>query len=278
MLADTVDMQNDKSHVSPERFAAFDHDRPTTDELAHLVGCAICRAERNAYLNLQTMASALSGPTAPDAPRLTDWERLAGALRRDGLLTSPVEPAPDDVPLVVPLAARSAERMVVETPAARVTPAFRGTPVWLRIAAAVLLTAGGTVFGRLTAGGSLLPLGTATSGSSAGDPAAPALASIEGTSFSSVQQASELLYRAQHDYERASLWLAANDTSVHDSDVYRARLAALDQMMAASRAALREAPQDPVLNRYFLAAYTAREATLQALGGTLPVDKTLERY
>ncbi|MBP6773247.1 MAG: hypothetical protein KA154_09640 [Gemmatimonadaceae bacterium] len=278
MLADTVDMQNDKSHVSPERFAAFDHDRPTTDELAHLVGCAICRAERNAYLNLQTMASALSGPTAPDAPRLTDWERLAGALRRDGLLTSPVEPAPDDVPLVVPLAARSAERMVVETPAARVTPAFRGTPVWLRIAAAVLLTAGGTVFGRLTAGGSLLPLGTATSGSSAGDPAASALASIEGTSFSSVQQASELLYRAQHDYERASLWLAANDTSVHDSDVYRARLAALDQMMAASRAALREAPQDPVLNRYFLAAYTAREATLQALGGTLPVDKTLERY
>ena len=278
MLADTVDMQNDKSHVSPERFAAFDHDRPTTDELAHLVGCAICRAERNAYLNLQPMASALSGPTAPDAPRLTDWERLAGALRRDGLLTSPVEPAPDDVPLVVPLAARSAERMVVETPAARVTPAFRGTPVWLRIAAAVLLTAGGTVFGRLTAGGSLLPLGTATSGSSAGDPAAPALASIEGTSFSSVQQASELLYRAQHDYERASLWLAANDTSVHDSDVYRARLAALDQMMAASRAALREAPQDPVLNRYFLAAYTAREATLQALGGTLPVDKSLERY
>ncbi len=278
MLADTVDMQNDKNHVSPERFAAFDHDRPTTDELAHLVGCAICRAERNAYLNLQTMASALSGPTAPDAPRLTDWERLAGALRRDGLLTSPVEPAPDDVPLVVPLAARSAERMVVETPAARVTPAFRGTPVWLRIAAAVLLTAGGTVFGRLTAGGSLLPLGTATSGSSAGDPAAPALASIEGTSFSSVQQASELLYRAQHDYERASLWLAANDTSVHDSDVYRARLAALDQMMAASRAALREAPQDPVLNRYFLAAYTAREATLQALGGTLPVDKSLERY
>ena len=278
MLADTVDMQNDKNHVSPERFAAFNHDRPTTDELAHLVGCAICRAERNAYLNLQTMASALSGPTAPDAPRLTDWERLAGALRRDGLLTSPVEPAPDDVPLVVPLAARSAERMVVETPAARVTPAFRGTPVWLRIAAAVLLTAGGTVFGRLTAGGSLLPLGTATSGSSAGDPAAPALASIEGTSFSSVQQASELLYRAQHDYERASLWLAANDTSVHDSDVYRARLAALDQMMAASRAALREAPQDPVLNRYFLAAYTAREATLQALGGTLPVDKTLERY
>ena len=49
-------------------------------------------------------------------------------------------------------------------------------------------------------------------------------------------------------------------------------------MMSASRAALREAPQDPLLNHYFLSAYSAREATLQALGGTLPVDKTLERY
>jgi hypothetical protein len=96
--------------------------------------------------------------------------------------------------------------------------------------------------------------------------------------FASVQQASEVLYRAQGDYERASLWLAGNDTTAHTSDVYRARLAALDQMMAASRAALRDAPQDPVLNHYFLSAYTAREATLQALGGALPVDKTLERY
>ena len=47
---------------------------------------------------------------------------------------------------------------------------------------------------------------------------------------------------------------------------------------AASRAALRDAPQDPVLNQYYLAAYTAREATLQQLMGTLPVNKTIERY
>jgi hypothetical protein len=96
--------------------------------------------------------------------------------------------------------------------------------------------------------------------------------------FASVEQATDVLNRAQRDYERASLWLAANDSTVRDSDVYRARPAALDQMMAASRAALREAPQDPVLNHYSLAAYTAREATLQQLGGTLPVDKVIERY
>ena len=127
------------------------------------------------------------------------------------------------------------------------------------------------MFGRLSTGAPLLAgdYRDTTQGS---------LASAVGEDFASVQQASDVLYRAQRDYERASLWLAANDSTVHDSDVYRARLAALDQMMAASRAALRDAPQDPVLNHYFLAAYTAREATLQALGGTLPVDQSLERY
>ena len=94
----------------------------------------------------------------------------------------------------------------------------------------------------------------------------------------SLQAATEVLYRAQSEYERASLWLASNDSIVHSSDVYRTRLAALDQMMAASRAALRESPQDPVLNHYFHTASAAREATLQALSVTLPVDKTLERY
>ena len=98
------------------------------------------------------------------------------------------------------------------------------------------------------------------------------------TDFASVDQATQVLNQAQRDYERASVWLAANDPTIRDSDVYRARLAALDQMMAASRAALREAPQDPVLNHYYLSAYSAREATLQALSGALPVDKVIERY
>jgi hypothetical protein len=93
-----------------------------------------------------------------------------------------------------------------------------------------------------------------------------------------VDEATAALFQAQRDYERASLWLASNDTTMRDPEVFRARLAALDQMMEASRVALRDAPQDPVLNHYYLAAYSAREATLQALGGALPVDKTIERY
>jgi predicted ArsR family transcriptional regulator len=77
-----------------------------------------------------------------------------------------------------------------------------------------------------------------------------------------------------HDWQRWEKLTAAETKNAENV----ARLAALDQMMAASRAALREAPQDPVLNHYYLSAYSAREATLQALSGALPVDKVIERY
>lgn len=218
MQADSVNMQDDRQQLDP--------------------------------VSLQSMATAMGAPFAADGPRLTEWEPLAAALRREGLLSSRDEPA-----------SRHSARTV--------------TPVWLRVAAALVLTTGGAIVGRLSSGAPPFPGGDLSYRS----PVSQGSLASDGTDgFGSVQQASAMLYRAQRDYERASLWLAGNDTTSHSSDVYRARLAALDQMMAASRAALRDAPNDPLLNQYFLAAYTAREATLQALGGTLPVDKSLERY
>ena len=270
MQTDTVNMQNGNPHLDDERLCALDHDAPTPNELAHLAACTVCRTERQAYLSLQLMAGTMGASHHVDGSRLTEWERLADGLRREGLLHPALVLEHDSAPFVVRTIALAPTPHVapLESRPARIT-----TPVWLRTAAAMLLMAGGAMFGRLSAGAPLLGNG----GPSDGSPVTSAtLASDDG--FGSVQQASEVLYRAQRDYERASLWLAGHDTTVHDSDVYRARLAALDQMMAASRAALRDAPQDPVLNQYFLAAYTAREATLQALGGALPVDKSLERY
>lgn len=58
----------------------------------------------------------------------------------------------------------------------------------------------------------------------------------------------------------------------------RARVAALDQLLAASQAALASAPGDPVLQRSVASAHAAREAALRALGGTLPVSHQLVRY
>lgn len=269
---------NSLSHLDPERLAALDQDAPTTDELAHLASCAVCRAERQAHLALASLANAERMPDERRAPRLTNWESLASQLRAEGLLTSPVEPAAtDDVPLVV-RSLTTAEAVVsprsthTTTAATSVPP--RVMPMWLRAAAAVVLLLGGGMLGRLSSG---VPLGMAGVSMPPASDNRNLLAS-DSDAFASVQQASEILYRAQRDYERASLWLASNDTTVHSSDVYRTRLAALDQMMASSRAALRDAPSDPILNHYFQSASTAREATLKQLSIALPLDKTLERY
>ncbi|HYW32984.1 MAG TPA: hypothetical protein VE869_15900, partial [Gemmatimonas sp.] len=158
-------------------------------------------------------------------------------------------------------------------------------PGWSRAAAAMLLVIGGAMAGRVSAGGSAIPATMVGGAGAASDASNRSMGvALQGTSFgggeafSSVEEATDALSEAQRVYERASLWLASNDTTTRSSDVYRARLAALDQMMAASRSALRDAPQDPVLNHYFLSAYTAREATLQQMTSALPVDKTIESY
>jgi hypothetical protein len=256
-------MQPSSAHLDLERLVAFDALPFSGDELAHLASCAACRAEREAVASVVTLASAW-GQTPPNAaaPRLVEWEQIAAGLRRNTDASTAI--LPDDRP----------------TPARATTPPHRAfSPVLRRAAAALILVTGGAVAGRSSGGMSdgisradTAPVATAP------DVGVRAVAFGNEQEFRTVDEATGVLYRAQRDYERASLWLASNDTTVRDSEVYRARLAALDQMMAASRAALRDAPQDPVLNHYYLAAYTAREATLQALGGALPVDKIIERY
>lgn len=82
-------------HLDSTRLAAFDHELFTVEEQAHLTGCAVCRAEREAMRQLVTRAGEASPLEAmAQAPRLVSWERLAVELRREGMLTSG-EPAAD---------------------------------------------------------------------------------------------------------------------------------------------------------------------------------------
>lgn len=75
-------------HLNTERIAAFDHEAPTGDELAHLAGCTVCRTERNAFAALNQRAMHLAdSPAFPPAPRLTNWESLSARLRAEGLIT-----------------------------------------------------------------------------------------------------------------------------------------------------------------------------------------------
>ena len=59
---------------------------------------------------------------------------------------------------------------------------------------------------------------------------------------------------------------------------YRERLEVLDAAMATARRALYEAPDDPVMNRYYLATLGAREVTLRRLTTVLPASQQVLEY
>jgi hypothetical protein len=52
----------------------------------------------------------------------------------------------------------------------------------------------------------------------------------------------------------------------------KSRLAALDQMISTTRAAMREAPHDPVINGYYLTTVGQREVALRQLNTALPAS------
>ncbi len=118
------------SHLSAERLAALIDEQPTPAELAHLSACAPCRRERGAYEAVSEMAK--SGLTL--GIPLTSWNTLAPRLKDDRIIET----------------GRSVGRRVIVS---------RG---WLQAAAAILLLAGGTVFGRLTAGVPVCSLATSS--------------------------------------------------------------------------------------------------------------------
>lgn len=253
-------------HLDPERLAAFDHEAPTEGEQAHLAACDLCRQERAAFARLAALAT-LEAEAEPDPAitPLTSWDSLSGVLKREGLVatTGGADAA----------APEAAQASGVRSVARR-----GGWRTFTRAAAAVLLLASGVAAGRLSVAS---PSPADAKGSqAANDELLRASTNTAETDaeFASVAQATTALELAQQEYQRASLWLADHDSTVNAQAVYRARLAALDQMMQASRAGLYEAPQDPALNQYYLAAYTAREATLRQLGASLSVDRVMERY
>ncbi len=267
-------------HLDSERLASLDSDAATTDELAHLAQCASCRAERAAFERLATLSFAEASRGASYEPRLTEWSALSAALRAEGLVTrvSGEHQVPVLNSTTSHVTAIDERLMRVSTPigpsakvsASSVIGPARRMPAWMRAAAAMMLVVSGVALGRVSAGVNVVPDREALS------PVASLASNDE--EFASIADASNVLDRAQRDYQRASMWLASHDSTVNAQAVFRARLSALDQMMMASRAGLYEAPQDPVLNQYYLAAYTAREATLRQLGAALPVDRVMERF
>lgn len=246
------------SHLSIDRLAAFADETPTPEEATHLAGCWDCRAEVAAHRRLARMAAMAPVHAEP----LTAWSQLAPQLRAEGIIVdvertgAPRTAAPsfggrDMVPLM------KAERK----------PSLN---VWaMRIAAGLALIVGGGLVGRVTA-----PAGAASPNFE--------MAAAPIAQYRSPDEAVRALNVAQQQYQSAAAFLASRDTMSRfvgmNQDSYEARLAALDEIAATTRAALYRAPQDPLLNQYYLTTLGAREATLREIGAAMPTTQRLGRY
>lgn len=229
------------SHLTPERLAELSDDTPSPIEAAHITTCAECTTELASQRRLSRMAAAAS--SSYGAPS-SNFDKLIPRLQAEGIMA-----APD-----------------------RRATVLRWT---IRVAAAVGFVAVGAVAGRMTAGGSIV--GMNQPGFASVDPIA-----MQPVAFKTPDDAVRALMNSQQLYQNAAAFLAAQDTSQRfvglNSDAYKTRLAALDEMAAASRAGLYRAPQDPLLNQYYLAFQTAREETLRALAVSLPTTQPLRKY
>jgi hypothetical protein len=243
------------SHLNPERLAALADDEPTAVEAEHLARCAVCAREREAHGRLLQL-SLRERDRAGDVTEvpLTSWSSLATELREEGLIGhGRIEQAPGRPAVAL------------------------GSRWWVRAAAAILLVAGGVVAARVTGGPAT---GTADTRSSAG-PASGAQLVVQRPPFRSVDEAQTALVRADSMYRMATLYLAEHDTTTRqfrNSDVYRARLAALDAMAGVAQRATVEVPHDPVISQYYLSTQAAREATLRQLDNALPGGARLTSF
>jgi hypothetical protein len=140
---------------------------------------------------------------------------------------------------------------------------FASVP-WMQAAAGIVILLGGIAIGQSTTAFRGTPVASS-----------PPVTNAAAGRINTVEQAWATLDRASAEYQSASAFLAAMNTAgpaVADSaSIYRARLAALEQLMNATATARENAPRDPVINQYYLAALGAREATVQQLGAVQPV-------
>jgi hypothetical protein len=172
-------------------------------------------------------------------------------------------------------------------PIAQPRPHRRAWLVGLRVAAGLVFAIGFGALGRMSAGASAAPSGkemTALASHIFRGSAEKVIPSVFGdqtSPFNSVEDALATLETSQRNYDRAVAFIAAHDSTVQSpdaGDVFRTRLAALDEMAETSRQALSVAPADPVLNQYYLSTLGAREVTLRQLGSVLPPGTRLTRF
>jgi hypothetical protein len=245
------------SHLDAETLAALADTEAAGRDADHLRECAACARELEAYRAVRT-AGARSSAAVLDAP-LPSWATLAPALREARLIDQSASGAP------------AGGRPFIVAP-------------WMRVAAAIVLVAGGAIAGRVSApaaAGGPAATGPADGTTVDAIPVVnPGPRLLDGTQILSLPQAMQIVERAEADYRIASAYIAQYDTAYGHGDIerYRTRLAALDRLSDVALEAVNRTPQDPVVNQIYSSTRAARSATLQQLGSRLPAGARLASY
>jgi hypothetical protein len=238
------------SHLNLETLARLLDDAPDPTEAGHLDICAQCRDELEA---MRADAAALRGLPDPEPP-IAAWLALEQTLQREGLMRKN--------PWATQL---------------------------LRLAAVLVIFVLGSVAGALfvrqqmtRAVATATPVRNSNGGTLVRDPlqldtqpSAPSHVVATATPLNApprpaanAEEAAARLRDAENAYVSALSRYSDFTTRAQDTGDPVARLAALESIVATTRAALGQAPADPIINGYHLTAVAQRDATLRQIAAS----------
>jgi len=232
-------------HLTAEALARLVDGTPGPEEREHLRSCTGCAAELEA-LREQTEALASLPEIRPPAG---DWSELESRLRSEGLIR-------DGHPRRIRPGSRFASRR------------------WLQAAAAVILFFGGTGLGAMAAPHLGVPASTDAGavGSNAAGSGSPTTVEASLDGVRTPEEAADLVRSLEQRYVDALVRYrqlqSGSDGHAGGSGDPASRYAALETLVAASQAAIREAPADPFLNGVLASTMAERQATLTRISET----------
>ncbi len=245
------------SHLTPETLARLIEEAPEPTEAEHLDRCTDCRAELEA---MRADVAALNMLPDPE-PSPAQWLRLEQRLEREGLLRRHARWQPMALRMAAAfvmfalggastalvLQPMSSQQLAGNNPVPTVQQPQQQVPVVAT------------------------PVTTITDSNSTQEPVLvatrPTPATAEVLPPRTPQEAAALLRTAESAYLAALSRYAELSGGGEEIDPL-ARLAALESIVATTRAALGNAPADPVINGYHLTAVAQRDALLRQVSAS----------
>jgi len=217
-------------HLSPETLARLVSEAPTSAEGEHLARCPRCSEELRALREQTEALGALPALRPPEG----DWPDLEARLVEEGLI-------------------QKGRRRGKRDP--------RSLPGWLQAVAALVLFLGGAAVGDLVG----LP-SPGKDGAVPGREGTAVPTGLPAGQVTDLQEAAELVQVTERQYIDALVrfrqLLEARGETPSMADP-AGRFAALEGIVAASRAAVRQAPAGPFINGVLASALAEREVVLR---------------